>query len=342
MILKYTIHRVLILVGVLSIQLVLKAQATEIINGKYKAPVAVIFDTDIAEDYDDVGAIAVLYALENIGELHVLATISSNAYKTTVPTLSVLNTYFGKPEMPIGVTKKKTPFRPCVQGWDEAIIQDYPHALTTNEDAYDAVTLYRKILSEGEDKSITILTVGFFTNLAALIMSEPDEYSNLSGTELIEKKVSRLICMAGRLPKKNTNWIEYNIKHDIPAAQLVFEKWNTPIIMSPFEVGREIKTGIPLINKESITNSPVKDAYQIALTKDNNTVGRQSWDQTVVLIAARGIAPFFKSKKVNIQIENDGTCNLLPGEEVAYLSLDESTEMIAKIIEELMAYVPMK
>ena len=67
--------------------------------------VNIIFDTDIAPDYDDVGAMALLHAFEDNGEAKILATISCNTFETTAPTLSVLNTYFNKPEIPIGITK---------------------------------------------------------------------------------------------------------------------------------------------------------------------------------------------------------------------------------------------
>ena len=68
--------------------------------------VSIILDTDIAPDYDDVGAMALLHAFADKGEAVILATISSNAFKTTALTLSVLNTYFGRPGIPIGITKK--------------------------------------------------------------------------------------------------------------------------------------------------------------------------------------------------------------------------------------------
>ena len=66
----------------------------------------------------------------------------------------------------------------------------YPHLLSTDE-APDAVKLYRKILSQQEDTAVTIISVGFLTNLGNLIMSEPDELSPLTGKKLIEKKVKR-------------------------------------------------------------------------------------------------------------------------------------------------------
>ena len=83
--------------------------------------VPIIIDTDIAPDYDDVGALAVLHSLADRGEAKILATISCNVFETTVPTLSLLNTYFKKPEIPIGVTKGDGPNKNCQQKWAEAI-----------------------------------------------------------------------------------------------------------------------------------------------------------------------------------------------------------------------------
>ena len=174
--------------------------------------VNIIFDTDIAPDYDDVGAMALLHAFEDMGEAKILATISCNAFETTAPTLSVLNTYFNRPAIPIGITKKTLPNKDCSQQWAQAIIAKYPHALQSNDGAMDAVKLYRKILSSQPDKSVTVVSVGFFTNLAALLNSTADEYSSLSGKDLIIKKVKQLVSMAARIDKDGKSGYEFNVK----------------------------------------------------------------------------------------------------------------------------------
>src|SRR6267154_3003089 len=85
--------------------------------------IPIILDTDIGPDYDDVGAMAVLHSLADRGEAKILATISCNVFETTVPTLSLLNTYFKRPEIPIGVTKSDMPRKGCQQKWAEAIVK---------------------------------------------------------------------------------------------------------------------------------------------------------------------------------------------------------------------------
>ncbi len=305
-----------------------------------KPLVQIIFDTDIAGDYDDVGAMALLHAFADNSEINILATISSNAFQTTIPTISVLNTYFGRPEIPCGITKKQLPNQACSQKWAEAIIAKYPHNLKSNDEAMDAVKLYRKILAKQQDHSVTIVTVGFFTNLADLMDSKPDEYSALSGKDLIHKKVKLLISMAAALPEGKDRGSEYNVHIDAPSSQKVFSEWNTPFILSPFGIGEKIFTGIRLINNAAIQNSPVKDAYQIALAADKNTTGRMSWDQTAVLVAARGYENYFNSKKINLKIEDDGSNVLIPGEKFIWLSFKKSPLEIQTIIEDLMMHQP--
>lgn len=305
------------------------------------APVNIIFDTDIAGDYDDVGAMALLHAFADAEEANILAMASSNAFHTTVPTMDVINTYFNRPDIPIGVTKRKEPNMLCQQQWAEALIAKYPHDLKSNNDAPDATILYRKTLAAQPDSSVTIITVGFFTNMVDLMDSPADEYSPLNGKELIAQKVKLVVSMAAGLPEGKDLGREYNVFIDTKASKRFFSEWTVPTILSPFEVGEKIKTGIRLILNDSINNSPVKEAYQIALTKDNNTEGRMSWDQTAVLVAVRGWESYFTARKANFSIEEDGTNVLIPGERFTYLGIKEKPEVMARLIEDLMMHQPL-
>lgn len=298
--------------------------------------VPIILDTDIAPDYDDVGAMAVLHSLADRGEAKILATISCNAFKTTVPTLSALNTYFKKSEIPIGVTKANTPSEGCKQKWAEAIVEKYPHLMMKNEDVWEAVQLYRRVLAAQPNKSVTIVSIGFFTNLAGLLDSRPDRFSPLDGKELVVRKVKHLVSMATGTGSDGQGFREFNVLIDARASQKVFSQWPTPILLSGFEIGHRILTGKRLIADTSIHNSPVKDAFQIALTFDKNTEGRHSWDQTAVLVAVRGADPYFDVRKINFEIKDDGTSAVIPGERYSYLVEKMPAYEVAKVIEDLM------
>ncbi len=306
------------------------------------SPVSIIFDTDIAPDYDDVGAVAMLHAFADSGEANLLATISCNTFETTAPTLSVLNTYFNRKTLPIGVTKASFPNKDCSQQWAQFINQKYPHSIKSNDQAEDALKLYRRLLASQPDQSVTIVSVGFFTNLANLLNSSADNYSPLNGEDLVKKKVKHLVSMAARLGEDGKGGHEFNVVVDAKASQKVFNDWPTPIILSGFEIGDKVLTGIPLISNDAISNSPVKDAFTVALNADKNTIGRNSWDQTAVLVAVRGMEPYFGYQKINFEIMDDGKSALVPGDKFTYLTFKQTPEQIAMVIEELMMHQPIK
>ena len=269
-----------------------------------KKPVPVIFDTDIGPDYDDVGAIAMLHAFADSGEAKILATMASNKNAPIAAVLNVFNTYFNRPQIPIGVPTGKGVDLAAKQKWDSVVVSRYPHAIKTNDDAADAVLLYREILAAQPNKSVTIVTVGFMTNLANLLNSTGDRFSPLSGKALVEKKVKQLVSMAGRFPAGK----EFNVDRDIPASKKIIADWPTPIIFSGFEIGVEILTGLPLINNASIQNSPVKDVFAISIPFDpQDKDGRMSWDETAVLIAVRGWEKYYTLHPGRFVINNDGS-----------------------------------
>jgi inosine-uridine nucleoside N-ribohydrolase len=302
--------------------------------------VRVIFDTDIGPDFDDVGAIALLHTFQDQGKAKILATISCNAYAETAPALSVFNTYFKRPEIPIGIVKAKKPNEACREGWEQAINKKYPHKFKSNDEAPEAVGLYRKILAAQPDNSVTIITVGFFTNLANLLSSPPDKSSPLNGHELVAKKVRQVVSMAAGIGADGKSAHEFNVWADAASAKKVFAEWPTPMLISGFEIGVKILTGVPLINNEQIKNSPVKEAYTIALKATGKDNGQCSWDQTAVLVAIAGYEPYFDVKKVNFEIRDDGTNVLIPGEKFTYLVEKMPTKDVAAAIEAMMMHEP--
>ena len=267
-------------------------------------PVAVIFDTDIGPDYDDVGAITMLHALADSGQVTILATIASDKYAKVSQVLSVFNTYFNRPTIPIGVPKGKAVDEPDSQHWSDSIVARYPHRVKSNAEVPDAVALYRQVLAKQPDKSVTIITVGFLTNLANLLASKPDQYSKLSGKDLVSQKVKQLVSMAGKFPAGK----EFNVFKDADASIAALRNWPTPIIFSGFEIGEKVKTGLPLVQNKNIRKSPTKDVFRISIPKaKEDKDGRMSWDQTAVLVAVKGAEPYYTLKPGRIVVQPDGS-----------------------------------
>ncbi|HEY2584053.1 MAG TPA: nucleoside hydrolase [Mucilaginibacter sp.] len=271
---------------------------------KPSKPVNIIFDSDMGPDYDDVGAITILHAYADKGEAKILATIASTKYDGVAGVLSVFNTYFNRPDVSIGVPKGYALELRDWQHWTDTLLAKYPHKIKTNSEAWDAVELYRKILASQPDHSVTIVTIGFLTNLSNLLNTNADRYSSLSGKELIQKKVKLLVCMAGKYP----SGFEFNVMKDAPASKNVYENWNTPIILSGFEIGEKIKAGLPLIHNATIKNSPVKDVFRISIPQaKEDSAGRKSWDETAVLVAIKGYDQWYNLHAGRMIVAADGS-----------------------------------
>jgi inosine-uridine nucleoside N-ribohydrolase len=298
----------------------------------------VIFDTDMGPDYDDVGAITLLHAFADAGEVNILATMASTKYEGVAAVLNVLNTYFKKPSIPIGVPKGFAITQKDWQHWTDTLIAKYPHAIKNNNDVPDAVSLYRKILAQQADKSVTIITVGFLTNISNLLQSLPDQYSSLNGKELVNKKVKQLVCMAGKFPEG----FEFNIKEDANASRFVYEHWEKPVLFSGFEIGQKIKVGLPLINNNAIQNSPVKDVFRISIPlAKEDSAGRMSWDETAVLIAVKGYSPYYTIKRGKVKINDNGSDNWIPGTgNQFYIVQDKPVIEVQNLINTLIMHQP--
>ena len=303
-------------------------------------PVNLILDTDLGPDYDDVGAMALMHALADSGQVNILATVSSNKDENVVPCIEVLNTYFKRPDIPVGAPKSEggaslTTWHKVK--WTEALPANYPHKTAKTSDAPDAVKVYRRILSAQPDNSVVVCTIGFFTNLKDLLLSQGDEYSPLTGRELVAKKVKRLVSMAGLFPEGK----EFNVYCDVPASRVVAEQWPVEIVFSGFEIGNAILTGKKLV-RMNVENSPVKDAYSLCFA-EGDPDGRMSWDLTAVLVAIKGYEPYYNVERGTFRVVDDeGTNSWTLDERGRDLRLIEKvppTEM-AVLIENYMMHQP--
>lgn len=252
----------------------------------------VIFDTDMYTDYDDVGALAILHALADAGECEI-AAVGCNTWgagNRSVAACEVVNAYYGRPEIPVGVCRAGG--RTGVGAAGHKLPEKYPQWVKhlESDTAPDAVEVYRKVLKDSPDKSVVLCSVGFMNNVAALLKTD---------RELVARKVSRWACMGCSHPKGR----EYNILHDAAAADAAFRTWpqDIPIVWTDFQYGRTCYSGRAVAESQRTPN-PVKDAYAGALLPRSMIVegksrdqlaGHSSWDLTAVLIAVRGTEPYF-------------------------------------------------
>ncbi len=303
-------------------------------------PVKIIFDTDMGPDYDDVGAIAVLHALADKGECEILACLASDDHPTIAPTIEAFNRYFNKPDIPVGAAIEGAPDFTAPNHWNDSIIAKFLPKPKTKSDFPSAIEVYRKVLALQPDGSVTIVTVGFVSNLAGLLKSKPDKYSPLSGRELVIKKVKKLVAMAGGFPQGK----EFNVFRHPEASWYVFQNWPTPILFSGFEIGKSIFTGRKVADSGD-KNSPVAWAYKFNLDtyEGKKAEKRHSWDQTAVLCAVRNPEQYFYvNGPGKFVILKDGSNQWNPNENKKHYFLTHKYpyQHIADIIDELMMHQP--
>src|ERR1700688_533590 len=105
--------------------------ATNVLAQKKTEPAHIIFDSDMGPDYDDVGAITILHALAAEGEVRILATIASTKYEGVAGVLNVFNTYFKRPNIPVGMPKGDALDLRDWQHWTDTLLVKYPHRIKT-------------------------------------------------------------------------------------------------------------------------------------------------------------------------------------------------------------------
>jgi len=303
-------------------------------SSKGGGPVPVIFDTDFGPDVDDVGALAVLHALADRDEAEILGVMVSTSGDFDGPrAVDVVNTYYGRPDIPIGLAGSEALSFPSK--YTSQIASSFE-----NEDVPNptATSLYRRLLAAQPDKSVTIVSVGFKTNLDDLLLSGPDEHSPLNGADLVAEKVKLWVAMAGQFPdsEEHVNGAEWNLVKDLRASIISMSLWPTPVVFSGFEVGVAIGTG-GVLQTAVPEDNPVREAYRLH-TGGND---RYSWDLTAVWYAVRGSGGFFETCPGRIEVGADGSNGWDPGGSGhAYLSMTVEADVIARALDELLVTPP--
>ena len=303
----------------------------------FAEPVPVIFDTDMDTDVDDVGALLMLHTLADAGEARILATVVSSHFKYSAPCVDAINRYRGRQDIPVGAPKGKGASTSRGSKYARQIADEFPCRFRTNDDVPAATEVYRRILAGEPDNSITIVTVGYLTNLRDLLETGPDKYSKLNGNELVRQKVARWICMGGRYPEHLDPGVYGNFKPDPEAAVTAVNNWPGAIHFSG--LGMHILTGQSL-RKAPLTN-PGRRAYDLYL---GSKAARPSWDQVVVLYGVRPNASYWTllDKGCN-HIFNNGTNQWREEPDKDHFLLqyaDGARQRVRDVIENLMSTPP--
>lgn len=276
-------------------------------------PVNIILDTDMGNDIDDAIALDMLYTCIDSGYVNLMA-IMVNKDDAPYPAsfIDIMGTYYGH-KIPVGAVYGGTAgpgdavnfariLSEMVYPGGDPLFERSDNCL---RDLPSATELYRRTLSQAADSSVVIASIGFYTNLARLLESPADEYSPLTGSELVARKVRLLSAMGGTF---TGGFAEFNIKNDIAAAQKVFCDWPTDIVLSPFEVGNSILYPAASLPGGIEGPHPLREGYKVYC----GDADRPCWDPSAVLYAVEGSRWFTLGEAGTVAIDSTGITTFAP------------------------------
>lgn len=240
-------------------------------------------------DCDDVGAFAILLQAHLAKKIELVGVVADSVCRYSTPCCEAIAEYYG-----VKLSMGAVQFESYAIDENIARFEDYLSHSATNlargkaynktladriekidTDYPSAAKIYRQLLSQAKDGSVTVVCVGMLTAVVEALCSTADELSELGGVELFRRKVKKIITMG--VPEKAN---DFNWSMDSVAAEIFFKICPAPIFISP--EGKDIISGENL--SESLSkNHPLRLAYEIWTGKEN--CGRSSWDLIAALYA---------------------------------------------------------
>lgn len=264
--------------------------------------VKIIFDTDMGSDCDDVGALALLHSYADMGKAEILSCVySSGRVPYGAGIVQAINIYRGRPQIPVGAAHDTIVGDPVDKMSAEKLARDtgaFKNTIVHNRDAINQTALNRQILLSQKDNSVVYVTVGHTKGLYDLLLSGPDEISDLSGSELIQKKVKRWVALGalGANDATQNYSKDWNFFFNGTAPFTKYLVDNFPGEIHFIDAGRDVLTGKSLIYTP--TGNIVRTAYRDWLWKVERKSledQRPSWDLATVYYAVEGEGAFLRS-----------------------------------------------
>ena len=330
-----------------------------------KAKIKLIYDGDIGPDPCDFSTLSMLHQYHNKGMIDLVGVIGETPDPYLASTFSIYNQLYGN-DIPIGAfngrpggvkfaknisDRYKFEIRlVCHQDQNKSIYEKFGNDKTKSaDDVLDSVAMYRKLLSEAADNSITIYAAGQLYNFPALFESGSDQYSPLNGLDLLKHKVKEFVFMGGWFPNSaespwyglskgaEYNWWALGAKDVTKTTIQGLVATDKPITYVGAEQGPRILVGKELCQRLG-RHHPTTEAYYLykriakvpADSKDAAPVlkfDNPAFDEMALYYAVEGIGKFFKRIRGRIQIDKHGANTWIPGDgKQSYLSIRIGTE----------------
>jgi hypothetical protein len=248
----------------------------------------VIIDTDLSLWWDDASTLGLANVLQQRGRLRILGVVSDVRNRVAVAAIDAINTAYGHGTIPVGaVAGSDADTFP--HGYTDVLARRLPHSIDTSDDVPGAVSLYRRVLTHQPDHSVTIVSLGGYTNLAGLLASKRGQDDQPDGRALIAKKVKRLVIMDGIFPGGGPPFT--NQKIDLAAARaLVGGNWPTPMAWVDGLGGIQTKVGGTLCTTAPPSH-PMRIVYEALFAC--GPPGDGNWDAPTLLYAINDLPGVF-------------------------------------------------
>ena len=299
-------------------------------------PVTLILDSDMDSDCDDAGALGILHALADRGEVEPLAVMLSARNPSAPACVIAINHYYGR-GLPVGTPAAHGPLQESK--YTAAVAATLP--VGYDWASSDAVDLYRDLLEKAADNSITIVTIGDMTNLADLV-SDPKTKA------LVQQKVKVWVCMGGNFigkpAKDDLKLGNNNFTVDSKDTYTAIRNWPTPIVFAGREVcsvPSGVKVGKDLAKTPK--DNPVRIAYEAYF--GGKLQDRHVADLATVLFAVRGLGDLWDAEQtgaMDLQKDMTFTWRYDIDRPMAYLLKKKPDRDVEAAINELLIAPPAK
>ncbi len=299
-------------------------------------PMGVIFETDYGNDADDALALEFICKYCDMGKFKLLGVSTHKEGENVCRAVDGSLNWYGYGKVP--VAKSPAPVSRPNEGnhYADSVAlcrnsKGKPAFRQTKKGKFEnAVEFYRRTLAGQPDSSVTIISVGFATNLAMLLDSKADKFSPLTGRELVAKKVKMLSTMMGCY--RENPFSEYNVNCDIPAMRKVMNEWPGEIVQNPFEIGESVKYPVKLMREKITWANPHP---LIVATSVNNPDPNYMQSEFDVMSVIWLVHPelFNLSERGTISVDEKGFNHFTPSVNGRHRYLTTTREQNRKLLE---------
>jgi hypothetical protein len=252
----------------------------------------VIIDTDLSRWWDDASTVGLANVLHQRGKMRILGIVSDVPNTVAVAAIDAINTAYRHPDIPLGAVAGSDA-NTFEHGYTDELVRRLPNSVRNHHDVPSAVALYRRLLTRQPDHSVTIVSIGGYTNLAGLLASKRGQGSSLDGRALVAKKVKRLVPMDGIFPGGGPAFTNQKIDLDSASAVISGEGWPTPIAWVDGLGGGQTRVGGTLCTTAA-PKHPMRIVYEVLFAcgppKDGN------WDAPTLLYAIGDLQGVFSEE----------------------------------------------